>query len=79
MRCLRCGCKMSHEKSFTLGRFLYLWHCLICGEIYDPVIVINRLSQQAKSAIHARKGRLVPLSEGMFPIMNKSPVDSSSL
>jgi hypothetical protein len=70
---------MIHEKSFTLGRFLYVWHCLICGEIYDPVIVINRLRQQANTSIHARKGRLVPLSEEIFPVMKKKPVDFSSL
>ena len=79
MHCHRCRCKMTHEKSFSLGRFLYVWHCLICGEIYDPVIVINRLRQQANSPIHARKRRLVPLSEEMFPIMKKKPVDFSSL
>jgi len=70
---------MIHEKSFTLGRFLYVWHCLICGEIYDPVIVINRLRQQANTSIHARKRRHVPLSEEFFPIMKKKPVDFSSL
>lgn len=46
MRCPRCKCKMTHEKSFSLGRFLYLWHCLLCGEIVDPVILLNRLRQQ---------------------------------
>ncbi len=79
MHCPRCRCKMIHEKSFSLGRFLYIWHCLICGEVYDPVIVINRLRQQANTPVHVRKERLVPLSEEIFPIMKKKPVDFSSL
>ena len=78
MHCLRCRNKMIHERSFTVGRSLYVWHCLICGEVYDPVIVLNRLNQHANTVFHTQKERHVPLSKEMFPVMKKKPVDFSS-
>jgi hypothetical protein len=65
MHCPRCRCKMIHEKSFTLGRFLYVWHCLICGEIYDPVIVLNHLNQQEEMVFLGRKAKENLLDEEM--------------
>jgi hypothetical protein len=66
MHCPRCRCNMIHEKSFTLGRFLYLWHCLICGGIYAPVIVLNHLNQQEEMVFLRRKARENLLDEEMF-------------
>jgi len=80
MFCLRCRSKMIHEKSFSLGRFLYEWHCLICGEIFDPIIVLNRLNQHANTPIRTRKRRRVlPLTEELLPLIREKNAGSSSL
>jgi hypothetical protein len=47
MRCLRCGGKMIFEKFYDVDNTFFGWHCVICGEILDPVILLHRLSQDA--------------------------------
>lgn len=37
---------MMHEKFYGLGDDFLGWRCVICGEIIDPVILENRLSQR---------------------------------
>ncbi len=45
MRCLRCGGRMVFQKYYDVNNTFFTWHCLICGEILDPVILLHRLSQ----------------------------------
>ena len=47
MRCLRCGDRMIFEKFYDVSNTFFGWHCVICGEILDPVILLHRLSQDA--------------------------------
>jgi len=47
MLCLRCGGRMIFEKFYDVGNTFFAWHCVICGEILDPVILLHRLSQDA--------------------------------
>jgi hypothetical protein len=47
VRCLRCGGKMIFEKFYGVDNTFFGWHCVICGEILDPVILLHRLSQDA--------------------------------
>ncbi len=47
MRCLRCGGKMVFQKFYDVSNTFFGWHCVICGEILDPVILLHRLSQDA--------------------------------
>jgi len=51
MICHRCGGRMISEKFYDLSSIFYGWHCVICGEILDPVILLHRLSQNAKLEI----------------------------
>jgi len=51
MTCHRCGGRMISEKFYDLSSIFYGWHCVICGEILDPVILLHRLSQNAKLEI----------------------------
>ncbi len=44
MNCLRCTGSMVRDDlpdETGIERFA-AWHCLICGEIFDPVILENR-------------------------------------
>ena len=47
MRCQRCGGRMIFEKFYDVNNIFFGWHCVICGEIIDPVILLHRLSQDA--------------------------------
>jgi hypothetical protein len=35
------------EKFYDVNNVFWGWHCVICGEIVDPVILLHRLSQDA--------------------------------
>ena len=35
------------ERFFGVNNSFFGWHCVICGEILDPVILLHRLSQDA--------------------------------
>ena len=47
IRCLRCGGRMIFEKFYDVSNTFFAWHCVICGEILDPVILLHRISQDA--------------------------------
>ena len=47
MKCQRCGGKMIFEKFYDIDNTFFGWHCVICGEILDPVILLHRLSHDA--------------------------------
>ena len=47
VRCLRCGGRMIFEKFYDINNTFFAWHCVICGEILDPVILLHRISQDA--------------------------------
>src|SRR5512137_1079504 len=47
IHCQRCGGKMIFEKFYDVSNVFFGWHCVICGEILDPVILLHRLSQDA--------------------------------
>jgi len=47
MTCQRCGGRMIFEKFYDVNNVFFGWHCVICGEILDAVILLHRLSQDA--------------------------------
>jgi len=47
LSCQRCGGRMIFEKFYDVSNIFFGWHCVICGEILDPVILLHRLSQNA--------------------------------
>ena len=51
MHCQRCGGRMIFEKFYDVNNVFFGWHCVICGEILDPVILLHRLSQDANIKI----------------------------
>ncbi len=60
VNCQRCGGRMIFEKFYDVSNIFFGWHCVICGEILDPVILLHRLSQNAD----------IPIPEGEENIMN---------
>jgi len=47
LKCLRCGGRMILEKFYDVNNIFFGWHCIFCGEVLDPVILLHRLSQNA--------------------------------
>jgi len=59
MCCHRCGGRMIFEKYYDVNNIFYGWHCVICGEIIDPVILLHRLSKDANLKIPEEKEDVV--------------------
>ena len=58
----KCGGKMVCEPNYTDSGKWFGWHCLICGEILDPVIAENRkwsMSRAQRIQENRRIGRVV--------------------
>lgn len=61
MKCLRCGGRMLFEKFYDVSSVFFGWHCVICGEILDPVILLHRLSQDADLRIPEKEEEIINL------------------
>ena len=59
MRCQRCGGRMIFEKFYDVNNVFFGWHCVICGEILDPVILLHRLTQDADLRIPEEEEELM--------------------
>ncbi len=51
IRCRRCQGRMAFEKFYSEQNSFFGWHCVICGEILDPVILLHRLCPDADISI----------------------------
>ncbi|MCX8116438.1 MAG: hypothetical protein N3G78_00720 [Desulfobacterota bacterium] len=66
MRCQRCGGIMVSEVFYGLHDVFQGYRCLFCGEIIDPVILRNRLTQGTGRPARRYGGRKPrPLLEGI--------------
>jgi hypothetical protein len=61
IHCQRCHGPMAFEKFYGKNTFSYGWHCVLCGEILDPVILLHRLSQDADVVIPEREEEILLL------------------
>jgi hypothetical protein len=59
MHCQRCGGRMIFEKFYDVNNVFFGWHCVICGEILDPVILLHRLTQDADIRIPEEEEELM--------------------
>lgn len=46
MKCQRCNSWMEIERFYGPNYSFFAWHCLLCGDILDPVILLNRLRRR---------------------------------
>lgn len=63
MLCQRCNGPMAFEKFYGENDSFFGWHCVICGDILDPVILLHRLSQDANLAIPEKEEETMALIE----------------
>lgn len=51
MHCQRCSGRMAFEKYYGQNSSFFGWHCVMCGDVLDPVILLHRLTQDANVSI----------------------------
>jgi ribosomal protein S27AE len=71
MRCPRCGSSMVFEKFYDINNTFFGWHCLICGEILDAVILLHRLSKDAGLQIPEEENEIMHLLKKFLPDKTK--------
>jgi hypothetical protein len=49
--CQRCHGRMAFEKFYGQDSSFFGWHCVMCGDVLDPVILLHRLSHDANVSI----------------------------
>ena len=64
--CPRCGGRMIFEKFYDVNNIFFGWHCVMCGEILDPVILLHRLSQDADLQIPEGEEQVMQLLKKYF-------------
>lgn len=74
--CQRCGGRMAFQKYYGGENVFFAWHCLTCGEILDPVILLHRLSQKADIAIPEDEQEIMALLKKYMPSKAKKPLSS---
>ncbi len=71
MICQRCGGRMIFEKFYDVNNVFFGWHCVICGEILDAVILLHRLSQDADIHIPEEEQEVMLLLKKYLDTKNK--------
>ncbi len=51
IHCLRCNGHMTFEKYYGPSNCFFGMRCLLCGDILDPIILLHRLSRDARIPI----------------------------
>ena len=59
--CQRCNGRMAFEKFYGPNSYFFGWRCVICGDILDPVILLHRLTQDAKLRIPEDEEQIISL------------------
>jgi hypothetical protein len=72
IRCQRCGGRMIVEKFYDVNNVFWGWHCVICGEILDPVILLHRLSQDADLKIPENENEILDMVKKYLQKGNKA-------
>ncbi|HYB21361.1 MAG TPA: hypothetical protein VEH09_10535 [Thermodesulfobacteriota bacterium] len=66
VNCQRCGGRMIFEKFYDVNNIFFGWHCVMCGEILDPVILLHRLSQDADLQIPEGEEQVMQMLKKYF-------------
>ena len=59
--CQRCHGRMGFEKFYGHNGSFFGWHCVMCGEVLDPVILLHRLSRDADVSVPEGEKELMRL------------------
>ncbi len=42
MKCNRCGSVMVYDKFYGFEEHFWGWRCILCGEVFDQMVLDNR-------------------------------------
>jgi hypothetical protein len=59
--CQRCQGRMAFEKFYGQDSSFFGWHCVMCGDVLDPVILLHRLSHDANVSIPENEKEMMGL------------------
>jgi late competence protein required for DNA uptake (superfamily II DNA/RNA helicase) len=59
--CQRCHGRMAFEKFYGQNGSFFGWHCVMCGDVLDPLILLHRLSHDANVSIPESQKELMAL------------------
>ena len=76
INCHKCKGLMAFEKFYGGDDPFFGWHCLMCGEILDPVILLHRLSQDADIAIPENEEEIMSLIKKLNRARPQRSMDS---
>lgn len=76
INCHRCNGRMAFEKFYGGENVFFGWHCVMCGEILDPVILLHRLSRDAGIAVPDREEEVMSLIKKYMPSKAKNSISS---
>ena len=62
---------MAFEKNYGSNDVFFGWHCMMCGNIIDPVILLHRISQDANMVIPETEEGVVSLIKKCMSIKAK--------
>ncbi|HME42717.1 MAG TPA: hypothetical protein VKF36_06500 [Syntrophorhabdales bacterium] len=66
----RCNGYMTLERFGSLGNYFLGMRCLLCGDVIDPVIILHRLSRDARVPIPEHTDEIILLIKkylGLWP------------
>ncbi len=75
MSCQRCGSRMIFEKYYDVNSIFFGWHCVMCGDILDPVILLHRLTQDADLQIPEGEEQVMQLLKRYFQSASRKTDD----
>lgn len=52
---------MAFEKFYGSNDVFFGWHCVMCGDIVDPVILLNRISRDPQISIPETEEKIISL------------------
>ncbi|NWF56533.1 MAG: hypothetical protein HXY45_17235 [Syntrophaceae bacterium] len=61
IQCRRCNGLMGLEKFYGPNDTFFGWHCLHCGDILDPVILLNRLRPRPRQSTSEKREELISM------------------
>lgn len=67
LQCHRCQGRMTFEKFYGPNDVFFGWRCLICGNIFDPVILLHRVSKDADIDIPETEEKILSLIRKFTP------------
>ena len=67
VHCQRCQGQMAFEKFYGQDNSFFGWHCITCGDILDPVILLHRLSHNPDLPIPEREEEVFSLIKKYEP------------